>query len=325
MAGTTEHRGHPPSRVSGRPRRRPGRDHPAGRGRGWSEDGHPPQYRGADLPARVTGPQLADPSVPGRAYSEAFITTVGWHHMGALARHAAEAPGPREPPTVGSDGRCPGHPTAGGRDGDDAPRRRGDRRSGSRRTASLVVSGDGSSPRPTVCVSACRRACSTVRRPPPTRSRSPPAAVSVARSRSSSPASARSWRFQPGRWPLVLRRPLGPGVGRGARRCGRRPPDPRPRSELATSPSHATGAVSSAATVPFVSAVAVDPSRRGRWYIVQRGKLLRTIDAGRTWQPLAGPLAPRLICRPHRPGAARLWGIGYSTASRGSRSRYARP
>lgn len=276
---------------------------------GWQgpwlvEDGHPPQYRGDGLPSLVTGPQLADPSVPGRAYSSTFMTTNGG---------ATWAPLPGAPPlglarvgqrlVAATQDALVSRPAAGGT----ATTLRAGRATvasdpGGRRL--FVVSGDR------VSTSTDGRTLRLL----PTRvlDGSETGVVAVA-------AGGRLGRtvaleYTHGRTRLAVSqdggrsffsRPLGPGVGKVLVDAvdGRLILVLDPAGNLTIS-RH--GGRQFGSHRPFVSSVAVDPSRRGRWYIVQRGKLLRTVDAGRTWQPMAGP-SRRGAVGALTAGRGRLW------------------
>ena len=282
---------------------------------GWQgpwlvEDGHPPQYRGDSLPRLITGPQLADPAVPGRAYSGTFMTTDAG---------ATWVPSPGAPPSslarVGqrllgaTEDAVVARPASGGtattlRAGaatvaSDPGGRRAFVVSGGR----VLTTTDGLALRllPTqvlagaatstneIAVAAGGRQGRTV-------------AIEFARPRTKLAVSQDGGRS-------FFVRPLGPGVGRVFVDAvdGRLILVLDPAGNLTVS---RRGGKSFGGHMPFVSAVAVDPSRRGRWYIVQRGKLLRTVDAGRTWRAMAGP--PTLSFALSA-GRGRLWAADIRT------------
>ncbi len=58
-------------------------------------------------------------------------------------------------------------------------------------------------------------------------------------------------------------------------------------------------------SVRGVLSVAVDPARRGAWYVATKRRIYRTLDAGRTWQPVARP--PGGAINVIAVGGGRLW------------------
>lgn len=277
---------------------------------GWQgpwlvEDGRPPQYRAEGLPPMTGGPILADPSVPGRAYAGTFMTRDGattWTPSPGLPALGLARAGQRLVAATAES--VVSRPAAGGSTTtllaapahvapDPLGRRAwivtGDRIHTSsdgvhlRQLPTRLL--DGARPEPDeIAVAAGGRLGRTL-------------AIEFFRNGSKLAVS------QDGGRSFFVRK-----LGFGGRTLAVDAIDGRLIIVL-----DATGTLSISrhggrqfgSQVRFVSAVAVDPTRRGRWYIVRRGRLLRTVDAGRTWQPLTPPSGGGISAL--SAGRGRLW------------------